>query len=87
MPRLRAQLQQVAAIRHHGGEVGRLLVQLVAAGLDARQVEDLVDQVEEVDAGIVDVGRILLVDRHGMGAEDLALHHFREAENGVQRCT
>ena len=33
----------------------------------------------------LDVGGIFLVDRHRVLAEDLALHHFREAEDRVQR--
>ncbi len=36
-------------------------------------------------AGIMDVGGIFLVDRHRMRAENLALHHLGEAEDGVQR--
>ena len=63
----------------------RFLVELVAAGLDARQVEDFVDQVEQMHAGIVDVGGIFLVGRHRVRAENLALHHFGKAEDGVER--
>ena len=61
-----------------------LLVELVAAGLDARQIEDFVDQAEQVHAGTVDVAGIFLVRRHRVGAENLALHHFGEAEDGVE---
>ena len=63
----------------------RFLVELVASGLDARQIEDLVDQVQQVNAGVVNVGRIFLVDRHGVRAENFALHHLGEAEDGVER--
>ena len=41
---LARRLQHVAAILDHVGELHRLLVELVAAGLDAREVEDLVDE-------------------------------------------
>ena len=61
------------------------LVELVAAGLDARQVENLVDEPEQVNAGIVDVVGIVLVGAHGVGAEQLVLHHLGKAENGVER--
>ena len=63
----------------------RFLVELVAPGLDAREVEDLVDQAEQVDAGVVDVVRVILVGAHGVGAEQLVLHHLGKAEDGVER--
>jgi hypothetical protein len=34
---------------------------------------------------IVDVGGILLIGRHVVGAENLAFHHLGEAENGIER--
>ena len=40
---------------------------------------------EQVHAGIMDVAGIFLVDRHRMRAENLALHHLGEAEDGVER--
>ena len=54
---------QVPALLDDVGEVDRLLVQLVAPGLDARQVEDLVDEIEEVLAAGVDVADVVLVGR------------------------
>jgi hypothetical protein len=53
---LGAHLQEVRAFADQVGERDRFLVELVAAGLDPRQVEDFVDEVEQVNAGIVDVG-------------------------------
>ena len=86
MPRLPgAQLEQMVAILHHAIERHRFLVELVAAGLDARQIEDFVDEVEEVHAGTVNVAGVVLVHRHRVRAENLALHHLREAEDGVER--
>ena len=52
-----AQLEQVVAILDDADQRDRLLVELVAAGLDAREIENLVDQAEQVHAGIMDVGR------------------------------
>ena len=75
----------MVAILHHVRDRNRFLVQFVAAGLDARQIEDLIDQAEQMLAGDVDVVGIFLVGRHRMRAEHLALHHFGEAENGVER--
>src|SRR5579883_1014870 len=71
-----AQLQEMMAVGHHIDQRDGFLVELVAAGLDAREVEDLVDQVQEMHAGIMDVAGVLLVHRHGVRAEDLALHHL-----------
>ena len=62
-----------------------LLVELIPAGFDPRQIEDLIDQIQEVYAGVMDVSRIFLVDGDRMGAEDLAFHHFRKPKDGVQR--
>ena len=66
-------------------ERDRFLVELVAPGLDARQVEDFVDEIEKMHAGIVDIGGIILVHRHAVRPENFAFHHFGEAENGVER--
>ena len=60
---LGAQPQQAVAVLDDLGEVDRLLVQLVAAGLDAGEVEDLVDEMEQVLAALVDVAGIFLVGR------------------------
>ncbi len=86
MPRFWARsLRKMVAILHHRGEHHWLLVEFVAAGFDARQIEDFVDQAEQVLAGIVDVVRVFLVGRHGVRPENLALHHLGEAEDGVER--
>src|SRR5262249_3306567 len=45
---LGAHLEQVAALADHAGERDRFLVELIAAGLDTREVENLVDQPEQV---------------------------------------
>ncbi|MNT36124.1 hypothetical protein D3C72_1721860 [compost metagenome] len=41
----------------------RFFVEVIAAGLDARQVEDFVDEIEQVLAGAVDIAGIFLVER------------------------
>ena len=81
----RAQFQQVVTVRDDMDQRDRFFVEFVASGLDAREVEDFVDEIEQVHAGIMDVGGIVLVDRNGVGAKNFALHHFREAENGIER--
>ena len=79
------ELHQVAAILDDMQQHQRLLVELVAAGLDARQVEDLVDQVEQMLPGIVDVARIFAVGLVAHRPEHLVGHHLGEAEDGVER--
>ena len=81
----RAQCEQVPAILDDAGERHGVLAQFVASGLDARQVEDLVDERQKMLAARVDVGRIFLVGRHDVRAEQLALHHFGKAEDRVER--
>ena len=80
-----AQLEQMVAILDDADQRNRFLIELVAAGLDARQIENLVDQAEQMHAGIMDIGGIFLVSRHRVLAEDFRLHHFGEAEDGVER--
>ena len=75
----------MAALVEDRRKVDRLLAQLVAPRLDARQVEDLVDEHQQVLAARVDVLRIFLVGRYDMGAEQLGLHYLGEAEDGVER--
>ena len=60
-------------------------MQLVTAGFDARQVEDFIDQVEEMLAGLMDIADIFLVGRVRHRSQYLVLHDFREAEDRVQR--
>ena len=76
-------VQQVAAILDEMIERDGLLLQLEAARLDPRQIEDLVDQRQQMAAAGVDVVRIFLVGGDEMGAEQLALHDFRKPEDGV----
>ena len=82
-----AHLQEVTALADHVYKRNRLLVELVAACLDARKVENLVDQAEKVHSRIVDVGSVIFVHRHRMRPENLALHYFgkpRIALSGVR---
>ena len=73
------------ALARNRAEIHGLLGQLVFPGLDARQVEDLVDELQEVFAGCVDVGRVTLVLRVAHGPHDLVLHDLGETHDGVER--
>ena len=62
------------AILDHLGEGNGPLMQLVAARLDAADVEDLVDQVEQVLAALMNVVRVFLVGGVGVRTQDLGAH-------------
>ncbi len=62
------------------------LVELVLARLDAAEVEQFIDEVEEVLAGAVNVAGIFLVLRHAVRPEQFGLQHFGEADDGIERC-
>ncbi len=55
------------------------------AGLDLRHVENIVDDVEEMLAAIVDVAGVFIVLGRAERAEHLVLQDFRKAEDGVER--
>src|SRR5215212_2244271 len=65
--------------------VDRALGNPDAPGLDPRHVEDVVDDGEEVLAARADVAAVLGVFVRAQRAEDAALHHLREADDGVER--
>ncbi len=80
---------------HGGDDADRILDEIVeddvfrmeqhAAGFDARHVEDIVDDAEEVGAALVDVLAVLDVFRRTERAEHPRFHDLREANDGVQR--
>lgn len=78
-----AQLDHADAIFGDIEQRNRLFAQLVFAGLDARQVEDLVDEIEQMLAGAVDIAGIFLVGRIGERSHDFGRHHLGKAEDGV----
>ena len=74
------------AVRDDMHQRHRFFVEVVSAGLDPREIENFVDQVEQVHAGIVNVGGIFLINRHSMRAENLAFHHFGKTQDRIQGC-
>ena len=67
------------------GQGHGLVVQGHLARLDLGHVEDVVDQAEQVLAGLQDVGGVALVSGVPQRPEHLAGHDLREAVDGVQR--
>ncbi len=63
----------------------RLLLQFVTTGLDAGEIEDLVDQHQQMLSAGMDVGGVFLVSGYVQGPEQLGLHHFGETEDRIER--
>ena len=71
-----AQFQQIVAIFHDSTKRHGVLVEFVASGLNARKIENFVDEVEKMHAGIMDLTGIFLVDRRAVRTENFTLHHL-----------
>ncbi len=61
------------------------LLQLQSAGLDARHVEDVVDDGEQVAAALADVAGVVEIAVIAETPEQPVLHDLGEADDGVQR--
>ena len=68
-----------------GSSLDLLEVEPDAAGLDLRHVEDVVDQVEQVLAALVDVAAYSRYFSVAERAEHARLHDLGEADDGVER--
>ncbi len=60
-------------------------VEINAAGLDLRHVENVVDDVEQILAALADVARIFGVFRRAERPEHRRFHDLGEADDGVER--
>ena len=76
--------QHRGRVVEQGPEVERGVLELHPPGLDLRQVQDLVEQLQEVLAGPVDVAQVLLLPLVDV-AEHALQENFGEAEDGVER--
>src|SRR5690606_12933074 len=73
-------------IEHAGGDFldpDFLLVERVRAGLDARDVENIADEIEKMAAAVVDVLRIVRIYPVAERTEQLQLHRLGKADDGV----
>ena len=77
-PFIGPRLEQPGAFARDGGNVDRFFGQLLAARLDAGQIEDVVDQGEQIVPGAVDVGRVMLVRADRMRPHHLVAEDFRK---------
>src|SRR4051812_30238361 len=81
---LRALADQRHRVRDGGRQVEDGKLELHAAGLDLREIEDVVDEREKMTARLVDV--LQVIELLGVQlTEHLVDQHFREADDGVQR--
>ena len=81
------ELDETLAVFGNVGEPDRFFVQFVAAGFNARQIENLVDDVQEMAAARIDIARIVAVGLVADRSENLFFHDFGEAHDGVQGCS
>ena len=66
-------------------DLQRLALERHAAGLDLRHVENVVDDIEQELAAAVNVARVFGIFVGPHRPEHLRQHHFREADDGVER--
>ena len=72
-------------VADHLGDVAHILAQLIGPGLDLGHVENVVDELEQMLAAVVDVAGIVAVARFVDGAQQLVLDDLGKADDGVQR--
>ena len=70
----------------HFREVDFVVLDHIAASLDFRNVENVVDHIQEMTAAVMDVIRVLDIAVCAERAEHLLPHDFRESDNGIKRC-
>jgi hypothetical protein len=85
-------IRAVSAPRHHAHRVveerlefDRLGIEPNTSGLDLGHVEDVVDDVEQILAALVDVGAVFAILVCAERAEHPGRHDFGEADNGIER--
>src|SRR3546814_17666537 len=61
-------------------------MQLEAAGLDLREIENVVDEVEQMLAALMDVRRVFAIMRRAERSQQLIPHDFGKADDGIERC-
>src|SRR6185295_18076347 len=75
-----AKPHQPVAIRDDISERHWPLVQLITAGLDAADIENLVDEIEQMLAALMNVVGVFGVSRVAVRSQDLRAHDVGEAE-------
>src|SRR5690348_16388104 len=84
-PALGAHAQEVRTFSDDVGEQHGLLVELVAPRFDAREIEYLINEPEQMHSRIVNITGILLVSRYLVRTENLAFHHLGKPKDRVER--
>ncbi len=78
-------LHEALAVLGNVGQADRLFVQIVAARLDAREIENFVDDAKQVVAARVDIAGVFPVGLAADRTEQLLFHDLREAHDGIER--
>ena len=81
---VRPRPQHADAGSHHHAKLDDFIRKVIAARLDLREIEHVIDHVEQMMAGRVDLRRIFDVVRADL-AERLVADQLREANDGIQR--
>lgn len=81
---MRSLLHQPYRRPYGARHVDILLVDLHLAGLYLRQIEDVVDELQQGGAGVPNIGHVVRLARV-QGAGVPTAQHVREADNSVQR--
>ena len=72
--------------RHDGGKrEGRILADILLAGLDLRQIQYVVDQAEQAMPALVDVARIFDIAAHRDLPEGFVPQDFGKSDDRIQR--
>ena len=81
---VRPRPQHADAGSHHHAKLDGFIRKVIATRLDLREIEHVIDHVEQMMAGRVDLHRIFDVVRADL-AERLIANQLREANDGIQR--
>ena len=84
-PARSARRDQPAGRVHRGFDIHPALVELELAGFRLGEIEDVIDDLQEVRAALVDVLRVFAVLRAADRPQRLAHHDLRESDDRIER--
>src|SRR4029077_10552640 len=71
--------------RRYGGEIDLLLLQFETTGFDARHVEHVIDQAQQVLPALLDMSDVFAISGASQWPQKLKAHDVGEADDGVER--
>src|SRR5579883_3283459 len=78
-----AQPQKPPAFRSNAAQSHSFFLKIELSGFNSRKIEDLINEHQKMLAAGMDIGRVFFVGLNGVGAEELSLHDFGKAEDGI----